>query len=134
MADSATSSHSAPPQLHSHDPGAIAMIQLASAASEQYGKGLPDRSRDATSFAEADAAFAGSSAYPATAPNMNGAPGVVPGGGAPLPQHHPINENDMNNVVQVSRSAYRTGSAQERPPRAGGPGTNSASRDNLLKS
>ena len=76
------------------------MIQLASAASEQYGKGLPDRSRDATSFAEADAAFAGSSAYPATAPNMNGAPGVVPGGGAPLPQHHPINENDMNNVVQ----------------------------------
>lgn len=101
MADSATSSHghSAPPHQHSHDP-AIAMIQLASAASEQYGKGPPDRSRDLPSFAEADAAFAGSSAYPATAPNMNGAPGVVPGGGAPLLHHHPINENDMNNVVQ----------------------------------
>jgi len=108
MADSATSSHSAPPpHQHSHDP-ANAMIQLASAASEQYGKGPPDRSRDVTSFAEADAAFAGgSSTYPAMAPapNMNGAPGVVPDRGAPLPvplPHHPIpiNENDMTDVVQ----------------------------------
>jgi len=51
------------------------MIQLAS-ASEQYLKTDTNPSRNLSSFVDSDAAFAGGSAFTATAQNINGAPVV----------------------------------------------------------
>jgi hypothetical protein len=85
------------PAHQSHDPN-NAMIQLAS-ASEQYANASHNHMHNASSFVDADAAFAGGSAYATNAPNLHGAP----------PQPHdnsvPVSASTPNGQVQIQGQA-----------------------------